>query len=279
MLPSALQQKRLPCRDAGSVIAGWTLLAISVACGGILEEIPEGQPIAETGQDIDADTRPVPGPSSVESTERVAKPPIVVKLDEERSEPEVTGPDWRCQQCGEIVPGNFDVCWHCLTTKAGEPEPNAAQLLTDTCEIDQQSELADPLPASDCLATADAAATTSAPCPRCGSTGVLRGVLVADQGEGSSGKLNVVIVGNPQALFFKDRLYGEIRANVCGQCGHVELRVVNPGELYQHYLKSLSQRQPSDAKAYSAFPCRKCGMLVVRGLSTCPHCGACQLDW
>ena len=30
-------------------------------------------------------------------------------------------------------------------------------------------------------------------------------------------------------------------------CGHVELRVANPGQLYQHYLKSLDQEPLSDA--------------------------------
>ena len=57
-------------------------------------------------------------------------------------------------------------------------------------------------------------------------------------GEYSGGTLQVVISGDPSALIFKDRLYGELKANICGDCGHVELRVANPKELYRHYRKS-----------------------------------------
>ena len=65
------------------------------------------------------------------------------------------------------------------------------------------------------------------------------GVTVADQGPHSDGRLKVVIYGDPSALIFKDRLYGELKADICGDCGHVELRVANPQELYLHYRKSL----------------------------------------
>ena len=37
---------------------------------------------------------------------------------------------------------------------------------------------------------------------------------------------------------FKDRMYGVLKADICGECGHVELRVANPRSLYQHYEKS-----------------------------------------
>jgi hypothetical protein len=30
--------------------------------------------------------------------------------------------DWNCPNCGEIIPGNFDACWKCLTTKEGEKD-------------------------------------------------------------------------------------------------------------------------------------------------------------
>jgi hypothetical protein len=49
----------------------------------------------------------------------------------------------------------------------------------------------------------------------------------------------VVVFGDPGALVFKDRLYGELWADICGDCGHVELRVANPRQLYRHYRKSL----------------------------------------
>ena len=69
---------------------------------------------------------------------------------------------------------------------------------------------------------------------------MMRGVTIWDQGDASGGKLLVVIPGNPSAMIFKDRLYGELKADICGDCGHVELRVANPQELYRHYQKSSS---------------------------------------
>ena len=31
-----------------------------------------------------------------------------------------TEPDWTCPQCGESVPGGFEMCWNCCTTRPGE---------------------------------------------------------------------------------------------------------------------------------------------------------------
>jgi hypothetical protein len=114
-------------------------------------------------------------------------------------------------------------------------------------------------------------------CPRCGSTKLIRDVTVTDQGQGSDGKLEIVVFGNPGALIFKDRLIGEIRADICGVCGHMEFRVANPGQLYRHYEKALGLDRLLDRKGIYAAPCVRCGMLVVRG-SSCPHCGANQAD-
>ena len=63
-------------------------------------------------------------------------------------------------------------------------------------------------------------------------------VLIADQGQYSDGRLQVVVLGKPEALFFKDRLFGQLEATICGDCGYVELHVVNPEELYAHYRQS-----------------------------------------
>jgi len=63
-------------------------------------------------------------------------------------------------------------------------------------------------------------------------------VSVSDQGQNSSGYLRVKIEGNPEAIFFKDRKYGNFTADICGNCGHVQLRIGNAAELYQHYLNA-----------------------------------------
>jgi hypothetical protein len=53
--------------------------------------------------------------------------PVLCILDDERYEEAMallgkgnapaalTRPDWKCHKCGEIVPGNFEVCWSCST--------------------------------------------------------------------------------------------------------------------------------------------------------------------
>ncbi len=66
----------------------------------------------------------------------------------------------------------------------------------------------------------------------------MRDVVIRDQGDGTSGMLNVVIPGNPGALVFKDRRFGKVYADICGQCGHIQLRVKNPASLYAHYMKA-----------------------------------------
>ncbi len=30
--------------------------------------------------------------------------------------PPLPQPEWRCPKCGEMVPGNFDICWNCSGT-------------------------------------------------------------------------------------------------------------------------------------------------------------------
>ena len=70
----------------------------------------------------------------------------------------------------------------------------------------------------------------------------MRNVVIRDQGDGAIGKLHVVIPGNPSALVFKDRRYGNIQADLCGQCGNIQLRVRNPASLYAHYMKARKSR-------------------------------------
>lgn len=76
-------------------------------------------------------------------------------------------------------------------------------------------------------------------CEVCGSQKIIPDVRIMDQGQHSDGKLKVVVYGNPRALLFKERVQGELKASVCGECGHTELKVVNPKALYQAYMDSL----------------------------------------
>ena len=152
---------------------------------------------------------------------------------------------WKCPQCGESVPGTFDVCWKCSTTRDGEKaEGSESEFFQEDPDASKPEEEPEPneLDAEALGVVEDEEDEEATPfqsaCPRCESAKMMFGVTVCDQGEYSGGTLQVVISGDPSALIFKDRLYGELKANICGDCGHVELRVANPRELYRHYRKS-----------------------------------------
>jgi hypothetical protein len=44
--------------------------------------------------------------------------------------------------------------------------------------------------------------------------------------------------GKPNAWFFKESAQGELVADICGECGHVMLRVNNAHELYEKYQQA-----------------------------------------
>jgi hypothetical protein len=75
-------------------------------------------------------------------------------------------------------------------------------------------------------------------CPKCESTRVIRNIMIRNRGQESDGKLSIYLDADPDALIFKNRFYAELLADVCGECGHVELRAQNPHDLYNHYLQS-----------------------------------------
>jgi predicted nucleic-acid-binding Zn-ribbon protein len=85
---------------------------------------------------------------------------------------------------------------------------------------------------------------TDPQCTKCGSTRVMPRVFVVDESPVTSdglphdNPLRVRIEGNPSAWIRKDRLYGELTARICGECGYTELYVSNAGELYEKYLKA-----------------------------------------
>ena len=143
---------------------------------------------------------------------------------------------WACPKCREKVEPNFDVCWSCGTSRTGVEDPDFGE------EADTAQEPA-PEP-GEAVNTGRIRTIEHGPCRACGSTRIIPNVEVLDQGEGSDGHLQVVVCGDPHALIFKDRVYGKLRAWVCGSCGFTELRVRNPEELY---LKSLEAREKGNA--------------------------------
>jgi hypothetical protein len=77
-------------------------------------------------------------------------------------------------------------------------------------------------------------------CRVCGSAKMIPDVQVVDQNENVRRDLEVRVAQKPDALIFKEHVYKSVRAWICGECGHVDLFVPNPQELYEAYLVSLT---------------------------------------
>jgi len=157
----------------------------------------------------------------------------------EPTPPDLEAPPWKCPQCGELVPGTFDVCWKCQTTKDGEradqSEPVFFPEIVDASRPNVESETAEFLKSLEVI-NGKFRHPVGLPTVRIIQNDVWR------HGTGPGGRVESKFAGRrlrrPFCLDLKDRLYGELKANICGDCGHVELRVANPKELYRHYRRS-----------------------------------------
>ena len=77
-------------------------------------------------------------------------------------------------------------------------------------------------------------------CPRCGSENIMPNLRIRDRAHRRGVEnLEVEVEGNPDALLFKGAHREPLRANVCGECGNIELYVKNPKGLWETY----SQRE------------------------------------
>ena len=196
-------------------------------CGSILEEAednvpPEGNPQSDlSGQSdqalfTDEEQRSKVVPDSTTDTSERGEEDLQIHEDQYQSEQAGALP-WTCTKCGEHVPETFDVCWKCGTTREESEDPD---VVTERPEV---SEPVQPDVVSDVedLTESD----TKLRCAKCGSAKIIPDVTVSDQGQNSDGQSKVVVFGNPGALVFKDRRYGEVKADICGDCGYIDLRV------------------------------------------------------
>jgi hypothetical protein len=203
------------CRTCGSI------LDASAELGSVLVDAPEPDAELLTAANV------------VEDHPRDESPPVAVSAE--------YLPAWTCSQCKKSVPGNFDICWNCFTTRDGDFDPEFAEIVAAAEITEDQDDFAEEQPA-----TYKANTTASSPpdrenrlcCSRCGSEKIIRDARLRDQGQYSDGKGYVVVDGDPEAWILKDRLYGRLSVDICGRCGHVEFRVDNPAELYEHYRKA-----------------------------------------
>lgn len=74
-------------------------------------------------------------------------------------------------------------------------------------------------------------------CPKCHSDHVIPDVRMIDHEDGYEVDLNVEVYEHPEAKIDMDRggHYGVTRANICGECGYIELFVRDHEVLWDTY--------------------------------------------
>ncbi|WP_411766172.1 hypothetical protein [Winogradskyella sp. A3E31] len=77
-------------------------------------------------------------------------------------------------------------------------------------------------------------------CRICGSNKIMDNVRVVDRGHGDAKKDLSVYIQKTDKRFFNKFEKGELKAQICGSCGNVDLSVKNPHELWDAYLKTKS---------------------------------------
>lgn len=78
-------------------------------------------------------------------------------------------------------------------------------------------------------------------CSKCGSDKIMSDIKIVDNGHmGSKNDLSIEFHKNPDAWLFQGTQKGTLLANVCGQCGYVELSVGNPGQMWILYNQNRS---------------------------------------
>jgi hypothetical protein len=225
----------LRCRNCKQVAGPGQQVCLD--CGGILDYIPNDPANADGTQEAGAEPDTLRAAGA--GVTKIAEQSDTSDKEEDATDgKEVAGPEWKCPKCGETVPGNFDQCWKCMATRSGEPLPEVSGEISEVDAIDQNLE---PIDVGSDLRKDDRNAS-QVRCRGCGSAKIILNVTVVDQGEYSDGRLKVKVSGNPEALIFKDSLYGEIKADICGECGLMDFHVSNPSELYEHVRKSVKAR-------------------------------------
>jgi uncharacterized OB-fold protein len=77
-------------------------------------------------------------------------------------------------------------------------------------------------------------------CEKCGSNRIIRDTPIADFSHGNIKKDLSVYIPKTDRILFNKMVKGELLAHICGSCGHVELTIANPSELWEAYTRSKS---------------------------------------
>ncbi|MCA9072977.1 MAG: hypothetical protein KDA84_28835, partial [Planctomycetaceae bacterium] len=84
-------------------------------------------------------------------------------------------------------------------------------------------------------------------CGKCGSDRIIPNVALGNQAQFSDGKLLIHVPTNPGVSVYGEGIVPiELRASICGDCGHVELAISNPSRLYDHFLQRMHSNEKLD---------------------------------
>jgi hypothetical protein len=137
-----------------------------------------------------------------------------------------------CWSCGEPFSPGFDVCWKCGADRQGGRDPLFVPADAPACPRLEPEEAADADRAGEDDARDEVVEPPAPHCGRCGSSKVLPNI-----------GLSVVFYKDPAAIIWKQPFYGELAACVCGDCGHVDLRVKDPMTFYEECRRPMSPNE------------------------------------
>jgi hypothetical protein len=75
-------------------------------------------------------------------------------------------------------------------------------------------------------------------CPECHSPNVIPDVEVVDRSHYTESSLSVKVLAEPNAMIFTGRVNSDLRARVCGNCGHTTFHAVDYKDLWQAHQKA-----------------------------------------
>ena len=79
-------------------------------------------------------------------------------------------------------------------------------------------------------------------CMKCRSTRLIPLQGLVDQGQHSDGHLKAIVTyTRPGAWFRKGPIFAQLKATICGECGHTELTAVDPAALYRSWIEHRSK--------------------------------------
>lgn len=79
---------------------------------------------------------------------------------------------------------------------------------------------------------------SDSPCAKCGSAHIVPDAPVISRSE-FKGLVSLSVARKPDALLFRAEELADVRARVCGDCGHVEMFVRGARALYRAHKESM----------------------------------------